>query len=72
MLDIIPSNDHQLALGVEDEGVDNAKPRLAAAGRARQTAPPAEQKTIEEYQNKRANKRGKGEACVEERLILPE
>jgi hypothetical protein len=72
MFDIVPPDNHQLTFGIQDEGVNYAKPWLAATGRTWQATTPAKQQPVEEYKNKRSDTRGNGKACVEERLVLPE
>ncbi|QBR70010.1 hypothetical protein CU048_00505 [Beijerinckiaceae bacterium] len=42
MFDIVASNDHELALPVEVEGIDNAEARLPHPAIARQTKPTPE------------------------------
>ncbi len=53
MLDIVAAHQHQLALTVEREGVDQAEPRLAGAARARHPQTMAENEAIDDGEDQR-------------------
>ncbi|WP_245504225.1 hypothetical protein [Lichenihabitans psoromatis] len=55
MLDIIPSDQNQLPLSIEIEGVDHAEARLAGATAPRHVQPTAEQKPVKKYQDQDDN-----------------
>ncbi len=53
MLDIVAPNDHQLAVPVEVEGVDDAKPRQPRPAAARRLEPASEGKAENEQDERR-------------------
>ncbi len=63
MFDIVAPNDHELAMPVEIEGVDDAKPRHArpAAGRRLQPASESEAKNEKDQRRRKQQSNGPGE-----------